>query len=165
MSDKDEHNEENEEEEEEEGEGENEEEEEEKEGEEEEEERKKEKNQKKIKKEEEKENKEKILVVVEDAHAEKREDKKKKLASQVMNDSIKRMGAMKSLGIRDEQKFYNLADAVMCEWEVTDDHDWSWRHKKRHHHRLYSCVPWYRRSVADNEYHQRQGRHQATRRR
>lgn len=97
-----------------------------------EEERKKEKNQKKIKKEEEKENKEKILVVVEDAHAKKREDEKKKLAAQVMNDSIKRMGAMKSLGIRDEQKFYELADAAMCEWEVTDCDDWSWKHLLNH---------------------------------
>lgn len=97
-----------------------------------EEERKKEKNQKKIKKEEEKENKEKILVVVEDAHAEKREDKKKKLAAQVMNDSIKRIGVMKSLGIRDEQKFYELADAAMCEWEVTDCDDWSWKHLINH---------------------------------
>lgn len=89
----------------------------------------KEKNQKK---KEEKENKEKILVVVEDAHAKKREDEKKKLAAQVMNDSIKRMGAMKSLGIRDEQKFYELADAAMCEWEVTDCDDWSWKHLLNH---------------------------------
>ena len=90
----------------------------------------KEKNQKK---KEEKENKEKILVVVEeDAHAKKREDEKKKLAAQVMNDSIKRMGAMKSLGIRDEQKFYELADAAMCEWEVTDCDDWSWKHLINH---------------------------------
>lgn len=95
-------------------------------------ERKKEKNQKKIKKEEEKENKEKILVVVEDAHAKKREDEKKKLADQVITDSIKRMGVMKSLGIRDEQKFYELADAAMCEWEVTDCDDWSWKHLINH---------------------------------
>ena len=50
----------------------------------------------------------------------------------VRTDSIKRIGAMKSLGIRDEQKFFNLADAVMCEWEVTDDTDWSWRHLLNH---------------------------------
>ena len=50
----------------------------------------------------------------------------------VRTDSIKRIGAMKSLGIRDEQQFYNLADAVMCEWEVTDDPDWSWRHLLNH---------------------------------
>ena len=50
----------------------------------------------------------------------------------VRTDSIKRMGAMKSLGIRDEQKFYYLADAVMCGWEVTDDNDWSWRHLLNH---------------------------------
>ena len=50
----------------------------------------------------------------------------------VRTDSIKRMGAMKSLGIRDEQKFYNLADAVMCEWEVTDDPDRTRKHLLNH---------------------------------
>ena len=49
-----------------------------------------------------------------------------------MNDSIKRIGVMKSLGIRDEQKFYELADAAMCEWEVTDCEDWSWKHLINH---------------------------------
>ena len=100
-----------------------------------EEERKKEKNQKKIKKEEEKENGRKNDGgggECAQARTHTHEGDKENLILHVRTDSIKRMGAMKSLGIRDEQKFYNLADAVMCEWEVTDDQDWSWRHLLNH---------------------------------
>lgn len=98
-------------------------------------ERKKEKNQKKIKKEEEKEKgRKKDCCWGESAQARTHthEGEKENLILHVRTDSIKRMGAMKSLGIRDEQKFYNLADAVMCEWEVTDDPDWTWKHLLNH---------------------------------
>lgn len=96
-----------------------------------EEEKRKEKNQKKINKEEEKENDGGGGECAQ-ARTHTHEGEREKLILHVRTDSIKRIGAMKSLGIRDEQQFYNLADAVMCEWEVTDDPDWSWRHLLNH---------------------------------
>lgn len=68
--------------------------------------------------------------------------KKETFERQVLNDTIKRQGIMKLLGIRDENEFLILAEETLQEWELTEVGDWSWHHlikqiriKKEQHER------------------------------
>ena len=58
--------------------------------------------------------------------------RKENFERQVRNDTIKRQGVMKLLGIHSENDFLLLADEVLNEWKLTEAGDWSWRHLITH---------------------------------